>query len=134
MKYFRVLFFVLVLAPVSVFATIVDDSYNSDYGGVSTSYIADLETDFQTVIASENEGYTTLGFLNTSISDVIVTDETKVNESDVFTTDLDAGIYTVSEEISTLDVSTTPAPATTWSMSTALLGLLTVSRRSKANN
>jgi hypothetical protein len=129
MKYFKVLLFVLVLAPVSVFATIVNDSYNSDYGDVSASYVANQEADFQTVIASENERYTTLGFLNTSISEVIVTDEIKVNESDVFTRDFDAGIHSVSAEITALNVSTQPAPASTWSMSTALLGLLTVGRR-----
>lgn len=137
MKYFKVLIFVLVLTPVSVFATIVGDSNISEYGdldsGVSND-VANLEAGFQTVIVDENEGYTIFGFLITNISDLTVTHEENVYESGIVAMDLDVGIHTFPAETTVLNVSTQPAPAPKWSMGAAMLGLLTVSRRNKAKS
>ncbi len=130
MKYFKVLSLVLVLSPVSVFATIIGDSDVSEYEDIDALYGVNMDEAFH----SESIEYSTLDFLNANIGNATVTHETIINESDVFTTDLNVGFHTVPAEITALRVTTTPAPVTAWSMSTALLGLLTVGRRSKVSH
>lgn len=112
MKNFKALLFVLVLAPVSVFATIVEDSNSSGNGHGSTSYAVNLDAS-QTIIAGQNEdtdywfvdleqagtlnisfASTTLGLLNVGISGFTVTEEGNIGKSSIFAMDIDAGMHT----------------------------------------
>ena len=179
MKKFKALLFVLVLAPVSVFATIVDDSNNFGNKDGGTSYAVNLDAIAQSIIVGQNEVTanwvadleqestlnitfvsTTLGLLDVGISDFTVMDEGNISGSGIFTMDLDQGmhtsfikgrpssglevlglegdgvgkIHTVSALFSASDISQAPAPPGVWSMGAAMLGLLTVGRRNKANS
>lgn len=173
MKNFKAFLLVLlVLAPVSVFATIVGDSNTSRNEREGTSQAVNLDAISQTILAGQNEvtdywivdleqtgtlnitfASTTLGFLHLGNSDFTGMYAENISESGIFAMDLYAGkhtflvegqpgpdfeilglenggIYTVS---ALFPASQTPTP-TELSMGTAMLGLLTVSRRNKAKS
>jgi hypothetical protein len=157
MKNFKALLFVLVLAPVSVFAAIVGEpnTSGSGYGGNSAS--VNLYVNAQAIVAGQNEVLDyrfvdseqadTFGLLNVGIIDLTITDRRKNSEFDIFVIgqpdsgddflDLEGidikGDFTYSAVISAADASQRPFPGA-WSMGAAMLGLLAVGRRSNGKS
>ena len=98
MKNFKALLFVLVIAPVSVFAAIVGDFNTSENGYKGTSFSVNLDANTHVIIAGQNEvpnhrfvdseQADTFGLLNVGITDFAIRDRRNNSESDIFAKDI----------------------------------------------